>query len=114
MKSDAVGMIDAAIEALEQGSTSAPVVELLKAARVIVQFDEDCLTGEVRIAPNEVLRDGLKRTLSALGLAIFVIKKQGVMPNSSWETGFMGDMEHGRTALLAGGAMIASRKRDRS
>lgn len=40
----------------------------------------------------ERLRDGLVAARRAAELALFVIRKQGIMPNSSWEAGFNKDM----------------------
>jgi hypothetical protein len=50
---------------------------------------------------TEQLRKGLTAAVRAANLALFVIRKQGVMPNSSWETGFEGDMKVARDALCA-------------
>lgn len=41
---------------------------------------------------NERLRAGLDAAIRAANLALFVIRKQGVMPNSSWQSGFEKDM----------------------
>jgi hypothetical protein len=40
----------------------------------------------------ERLRGGLSAAIRAAKLALFVIRKQGVMPNSSWESGFEKDL----------------------
>lgn len=40
----------------------------------------------------DVLEVGLTAAIRAAKLALFVIRKQGVMPNSSWEAGFEKDM----------------------
>jgi len=45
------------------------------------------------------LVDGLKVALRAADLALFVIRKQGVMPNDSWEEGFNSDTAAARAAL---------------
>jgi hypothetical protein len=43
-------------------------------------------------AEIERLRAGLDAAIRAAKLALFVIHKQGVMPNSSWEGGFKDDL----------------------
>lgn len=43
-------------------------------------------------AEIERLRAGLAAAIRAANLALFVIRKQGVMPNSSWEAGFAKDL----------------------
>jgi hypothetical protein len=40
----------------------------------------------------EQLCGGLDAAIRAANLALFVINKQGVMPNSSWESGFKSDL----------------------
>jgi hypothetical protein len=47
----------------------------------------------------EALEAGLSAAVRAANLALFVIRKKGVMPNDSWETGFEGDMKTARAAL---------------
>jgi len=47
----------------------------------------------------EALEAGLSAAVRAANLALFVIRKHGVMPNDSWKTGFEGDMEIARAAL---------------
>ena len=47
-----------------------------------------CLQAEVTR-----LREGLTAAIRAAKLALFVIRKQGVMPNSSWESGFEKDLK---------------------
>lgn len=44
---------------------------------------------------------GLEAAIRAANLALFVIRKQGVMPNCSWDCGFNSDMETARAALAA-------------
>jgi len=39
------------------------------------------------------LTAGLDASIRAANLALFVIRKQGVMPNSSWESGFKADLK---------------------
>jgi len=51
---------------------------------------------------EERLIEGLEAAVRCAELALFVIRKQGVMPNSSWETGFNSDLESARTALSSG------------
>lgn len=47
---------------------------------------------------NARLREGLDAAIRAATLALFVIRKQGVMPNSSWESGFEKDMAAAKAA----------------
>lgn len=42
---------------------------------------------------------GLKAAIRAAKLALFVIRKQGVMPNASWESGFNADLAAAEAAL---------------
>lgn len=44
------------------------------------------------------LRDGLGSAIRAAELALFVIRKQGVMPNSSWQAGFEKDLATAKAA----------------
>lgn len=44
-------------------------------------------------AENERLRAALDAAIRAANLALFVIRKQGIMPNSSWQAGFERDMK---------------------
>ena len=50
---------------------------------------------------NEQTRQGLKAAIRAANLALFVIRKQGIMPNSSWEAGFTRDIKTAEDALAA-------------
>jgi hypothetical protein len=45
------------------------------------------------------IMDALKAVSRAAELALFVIRKQGVMPNSSWEAGFNKDTAPARVIL---------------
>ena len=45
------------------------------------------------------MRDGLKSGIRAAALALFVIRKQDAMPNSSWESGLNRDLAMARAAL---------------
>lgn len=54
--------------------------------------DTDCEVIAKLRAENERLCDGLTAAIRAAKLALFVINKQGVMPNSSWESGFNSDV----------------------
>jgi hypothetical protein len=49
----------------------------------------------------EQARKGLEAAIRAAKLALFVIRKQGVMPNSSWSTGFDSDLKTAEDALAA-------------
>jgi len=53
----------------------------------------------VRIKNPEDLRTGLEAAIRAAKLALFVIRKQNVMPNGSWEDGFNRDLETAEAAL---------------
>jgi len=55
----------------------------------------------VILAEVERKRDGLEAAIRAAKLALFVIRKQGVMPNSSWESGFDADLKAAEAALAA-------------
>jgi hypothetical protein len=53
---------------------------------------------------SETAIKGLEAAIRAAKLALFVINKQGVMPNSSWESGFNADLkiaEDAKAALTA-------------
>lgn len=50
---------------------------------------------------DEQMRKGLEAAIRAAKLALFVINKQGVMPNSSWESGFNSDLKVAEDALAA-------------
>ena len=52
-------------------------------------------------AENDKLLEALKVAGRVLENALFVIRKQGVMPNSSWEGGFIGDQRRIKAALTA-------------
>jgi hypothetical protein len=58
--------------------------------------------GELRegmvLVPRE-LTQALEAAIRAAKLALFVIRKQGVMPNSSWESGFDSDLKTAEAAL---------------
>lgn len=54
------------------------------------------------IDANKRLREGLKAAIRAAKLGLFVINKQGVMPNSSWEGGFKDDVATAEAALTQG------------
>lgn len=43
--------------------------------------------------------EALEAAVRAAKLALFVIRKQGVMPNSSWESGFNADLDKAEAAL---------------
>lgn len=49
-------------------------------------------------ATAERLRAGLDAAVRAAELALFVIRKQNVMPNSSWQAGFEKDMAAAKSA----------------
>lgn len=51
---------------------------------------------------NARLREGLNAAIRAANLALFVIRKQGVMPNSSWQAGFEKDMATAEAARTDG------------
>lgn len=57
---------------------------------------------------SEQTRRGLEAAIRAAKLALFVISKQGVMPNSGWEAGFNSDLkiaEDAMAALVANGEL---------
>ena len=49
----------------------------------------------------EKARTGLEAAIRAAKLALFVINKQGIMPNSSWQSGFSSDLKTAQDALAA-------------
>jgi hypothetical protein len=49
----------------------------------------------------EQTRNGLEAAIRAAKLALFVINKQGVMPNDSWKSGFDADIKTAEEALAA-------------
>lgn len=53
------------------------------------------------VADIEQARKGLEAGIRSAKLALFVIRKQGVMPNSSWESGFNADLKTAEEALAA-------------
>ena len=53
---------------------------------------------EAMQAEIERLRAGLDAAIRAAELALFVIRKQGVMPNSSWHAGFEKDLATAKAA----------------
>lgn len=48
---------------------------------------------------NARLREGISAAIRAAELALFVVRKQGVMPNASWERGFAAELDQARAAL---------------
>lgn len=66
------------------------VVDELKAA----EAERDRLAERVKR-----LEEALRLALKAANLALFVIRKQNVMPNSSWEGGFEDDLRRARAEL---------------
>jgi hypothetical protein len=68
--------------------------------RLAQAFARHRLTAEqANAAEIERLREGLTSAIRAAELALFVIRKQGVMPNSSWQRGFEQDLQHAQAAL---------------
>lgn len=51
------------------------------------------------MSDTEQTRKGLEAAIRAAKLALFVIRKQGIMPNSSWEAGFDADLKTAEAAL---------------
>lgn len=49
------------------------------------------------------LIEGLDAAIRAAELALFVIRKQDVMPNSSWQDGFDRDLATAKAARAANG-----------
>ena len=62
-----------------------------------------CLSAALSAARQreDALRKGLEAAIRAADLALFVIEKQGVMPNSSWQGGFERDLKLARECLAA-------------
>lgn len=63
------------------------------------------------IEENKRLREGLTAAIRAAKLALFVINKQGVMPNSSWESGFKSDLDKATAAISSGNQTTDSNRR---
>jgi len=53
------------------------------------------------MADKPTLKEGLEAAIRAAELALFVIRKQGIMPNASWESGFDSDLAKAKAALAA-------------
>lgn len=64
---------------------------------------------EKRDAEIKRLRGGLDAAIRAANLALFVIRKQGIMPNSSWQAGFEKDLA---TATAARGCEQSARPKE--
>lgn len=77
-------------QAMAELKESNAVIAERKVAETINKLRAEELA-QVR-AENERLREGLTAAIRAAKLAIFVIRKQNVMPNSSWESGFEKDL----------------------
>jgi hypothetical protein len=58
----------------------------------------------------ERLRAGLDAAIRCSELALFVIRKQGIMPNSSWENGFNSDLAKAKAARADNGQLEDERK----
>jgi hypothetical protein len=59
----------------------------------IEESGESLILDQEKVAAEiDKLRVGLDAAIRAAKLAIFVIRKQGVMPNSSWQAGFEQDL----------------------
>ena len=71
-------------------------------------FERVAKVAKEREAFNEqmAMREGLEAAIRAAELALFVIQKQGIMPNSSWQRGFDKDMQTAAAALEARGLEI--------
>jgi hypothetical protein len=61
-------------------------------------------------AEVERLRAGLDAAIRCSELALFVIRKQGVMPNSSWDNGFNSDLAKAKAARADNGQLEDERK----
>lgn len=55
---------------------------------------------------DSAMRHGIQAALRAAKLALFVIRKQGVMPNSSWESGLNSDIAMAEAALSVDMEMV--------
>lgn len=64
----------------------------------VAQHESDCV--EAAKAHIEQLLVGLDAALRAADLALFVIRKQDVMPNDSWKAGFERDMATARASRV--------------
>jgi hypothetical protein len=69
----------------------------------VEETGESLILDQEKVAAEiERLRDGLDAAIRAAKLALFVINKQGVMPNSSWESGFKSDLDKAIAARSPG------------
>lgn len=78
----------------------------LDAAIAELQFWQRRDYEHARLADSSAKRDAavarcLRHALNAANMALFIIRKQGVMPNSSWENEIEKDIEAGKAALDA-------------
>lgn len=76
---------------------------LYKALAELSEHNYRMASNRAEAAEAEVrtLREALTAGVRAANLALFVIRKQGVMPNSSWQAGFEKDMAIASAALRA-------------
>lgn len=64
------------------------------------------------LGENERLRGGLDSAIRAATLALFVIRKQGAMPNSSWESGLNHDLAMAAAAREQAGNDLQQERHD--
>ena len=74
------------------------IVAMARAAQRDERLSDGALYGKLA-DEIERSRAGLKAAIRAAKLALFVIRKQGVMPNSSWESGFESDLKTAQEAI---------------
>jgi hypothetical protein len=88
-------VIDAIASVLSKGERPfSPVAPLLTAINAIPSqpTQSDAL---------KMAREGLEAAIRAADLAIFVIRKQAIMPNGSWSRGFDDDLKKAEESLAA-------------
>ena len=88
MMQERIAELEAAFKLTLEGYAAA--VEAREALAVEANAKDAVIAGLV---------DALEASVRAANLALFVIRKQGVMPNSSWQGGFERDMKVAETAL---------------
>jgi hypothetical protein len=92
---------DAMLDAAEQAYDTIAAIEhdawcYIAPTRAAI---EAAINASGLVEENARLQHAVKVADSALSNALFVIRKQGVMPNGSWENGFISDQKVIRAAL---------------
>ena len=100
---DLIKLAEAAIEAEELLPTIDAEDEdgWLQTEAIVHDFARACIPAKILSLAKRMkeLEEALNAGIHAADLALFVIRKQNVMPNSSWESGFNKDLAIARAAL---------------